>query len=263
MTERDALRRLQDVLSHTPRLAVAVSGGVDSMTLAHIAHRTVDVLMVHALSPAVPPEATARVRAHAETHGWELLTTATGEFDDERYLTNPVNRCYFCKVNLYDRIAHLTDRPIASGANLDDLGDYRPGLVAAGERGAFHPLVDAGIGKAEIRALASRLGLDDLAELPAQPCLASRVETGIAIDSGDLVFVDAVEKKARQLAPGLADIRCRILNHGVVLELDDPAAPGASEAAWAARQMTLDSGRQWAGTARYRRGSAFVGVTGT
>lgn len=261
MTETEALRRLQEVLSRTPRLAIAVSGGVDSMTLAHIAHRSVDALMVHALSPAVPPEATARVRVHARIHGWKLTTTATGEFEDERYLTNPVNRCYFCKVNLYDRIAQLTDRPIASGANLDDLGDYRPGLVAAGERGAFHPLVEAGIGKAEIRAMAGRLGLDDLSELPAQPCLASRVETGIAIDAEDLIFVDAVETKARHLAPALVNIRCRILKQGVLLELDDPAAPGAPEAARVAREMALDSGRQWAGAARYRRGSAFVGAT--
>ena len=74
------------------------------------------------------------MRAHAWRHGWALTEIDAGEFSDPRYLRNPLNRCYFCKSNLYDRIARLTDRSIASGANLDDLGDVRPGLLAAGER---------------------------------------------------------------------------------------------------------------------------------
>jgi hypothetical protein len=93
------------------------------------------VMMVHAASPAVPAEATARVRDHAARAGWNLVVTDAGEFADPRYRANPVDRCYFCKSNLYDRIRGLTDAAIASGANLDDLDDYRPGLIAAKQRG--------------------------------------------------------------------------------------------------------------------------------
>jgi len=123
---------LEAILSDLPNLAIAVSGGVDSMTLAHAAHRAgiPGLLVVHALSPAVPAEATARVRDHARRFGWRLTEVDAGEFADPQYRANPVNRCYFCKTNLYARIAHVTEGPIASGANLDDLGDDRPGLLA-------------------------------------------------------------------------------------------------------------------------------------
>lgn len=252
----ETIVRLREALARTPRLAIAVSGGVDSMTLAHVAHGAIDVQMVHALSPAVPAEATARVRAHAGRHGWELVTTAAGEFDDERYVSNPSDRCYFCKTNLYDRIATLTDRPIASGANLDDLGDYRPGLLAAGERGVVHPLVEAGIDKQGVRAIARRLKLDDLSELPAQPCLASRVETGIAIEARDLAFIDEVERAVRQAVPGQEEVRCRITRRGVVLELAD--AGHAGEAETIARRLAAMARRDFAGVAPYRRGSAFL-----
>ena len=121
------------------------------MTLAAFAHRLWlsggmgSVEMIHAVSPAVPPAATERVRMRAEREGWRLTVTGAGEFDDPRYRDNPVNRCYFCKTNLYDRIRTLTAGAIASGANLDDLGDYRPGLLAASERAIVHPYIEAGI----------------------------------------------------------------------------------------------------------------------
>lgn len=254
------LARLQAILRGHGRLAIAVSGGVDSMTLAHVAGRAIDAVMIHAVSPAVPADTTARVRRHAERHGWPLAITEAGEFADGRYVANPVDRCYFCKTNLYARIAGLTDRTIASGANLDDLGDYRPGLVAARERRVVHPLVEAGIDKRAIRAIAAGLGLDDLAELPAQPCLASRIETGIAIDPDDLAFVNRVESAVRAAAPHLADVRCRITRRGVVVEADEP--PGARRDAIErlAIDACLATGRVLVGIVPYRRGSAFVGA---
>jgi pyridinium-3,5-biscarboxylic acid mononucleotide sulfurtransferase len=254
----DALARLQSVLQGHGTLAIAVSGGVDSMTLAHVAHGHIDAEMVHAVSPAVPSEATARVRDHAARAGWRLTLADAGEFADPRYLTNPVNRCYFCKSNLYDRIAALSDRQIASGANLDDLGDYRPGLIAARERRVVHPLIEARIDKATLRAIAARLGLADLSDLPAQPCLASRVETGIAISPADMAFVEGVERALRRIAPHLATLRCRILRAGVVIEVDstdDPALPRIRDHA---AQSCADAGRVFAGVRPYRRGAAFV-----
>jgi len=153
--------------------------------------------MVHAVSPAVPAAATARVRAHAERHGWALALIDAGEFADTRYRANPVDRCYFCKSNLYGRIASGFARVILSGTNTDDLGDYRPGLKAAREHGVRHPFVEAGMAKSDIRVLARALGLDDVAELPAAPCLASRIETGIGIDADDLALADEVERLLR------------------------------------------------------------------
>ncbi len=180
--------------------------------------------MIHAVSPAVPPAATERVRRRAARDGWRLTVTGAGEFDDPRYRDNPVNRCYFCKTNLYDRIRALTPGAIASGANLDDLGDYRPGLIAASERSVVHPYIEAGMDKAAVRALARQLGLDDVAELPAQPCLASRVETGIAIDAGDLAFIDLVETRLTAAVPAGTVLRCRVTHAGIAIEVGDEEA---------------------------------------
>jgi uncharacterized protein len=244
-------------------LAIAVSGGVDSMTLAAFAHRLAAkrgmgaVEMIHAVSPAVPPAATERVRARAARDGWRLTVTGTGEFDDPRYRDNPVDRCYFCKTNLYDRIRVLTPHAIASGANLDDLGDYRPGLLAAAEHAVVHPYIEAGMDKAAVRALARGLGLDEVAELPAQPCLASRVETGIAIDPADLAFIDLVETRLATLVPAGAALRCRVTHAGVAIEVGDAAADRHALADLA-DALCRDHGRRLAGVGPYRRGAMFV-----
>ena len=128
---------------------VAVSGGVDSMTLAvvtHLAHGS-RTRILHAVSPAVPPDATARVHAYAAREGWRLEVLDAGEMGDARYLANPVNRCYFCKTNLYEAMGRRTSGTLLSGTNLDDLGDYRPGLIAAKEHHVRHPYVEASIDK--------------------------------------------------------------------------------------------------------------------
>ena len=260
---RDALLRLERALGAAPRIAIAVSGGVDSLTLARVASnlRHLDVEVLHAVSPAVPASATARVRRHAVDAGWKLRVVDAGEYEDPRYRRNPIDRCFFCKSNLYARIRGLTDAPIASGTNLDDLGDYRPGLVAAREHGVRHPFVEAGIDKATVRAIAAHLGLDDIAELPAQPCLASRVETGIAIDARDLAFVATVEDAVAALI-GAGDIRCRVAADGVRVELP-PALlngqPGVVERVdRMVAAMCSGQGRSYAGIRAYRRGSAFL-----
>lgn len=260
MIETQPATALGAVLDEFDALAIAVSGGVDSMTLATFAHRRARarVTMVHAVSPAVPAAATARVRGLAATEGWTLTLTGAGEFDDERYRNNPADRCYFCKTNLYDRIRSLSSDRIASGANLDDLGDYRPGLLAAAERDVVHPFILAGLGKAQIRELARSLGLSDIAELPAQPCLASRVETGIAIDADDLAFIETAESKLTRAAPDVADLRCRITHAGVVLEVGREAAPREGVLTDIIVALCNAAGRSFAGTRPYRRGSMFV-----
>jgi uncharacterized protein len=256
------------VLQHLGDVAVAVSGGVDSMTLAVVAHRAVGVRaeMFHAVSPAVPPEATERVRRYAAHEGWKLRIIDAQEFADPDYLRNPVTRCFHCKSNLYGTISALTHVHIVSGTNTDDLADYRPGLAAASARNVHHPYVDAGVDKAGVRQIAHMLGLDDLAELPAAPCLSSRVETGLAIDPSILNLVNEVERHlTATIAPKA--VRCRVRANRVVVELDE-ATLHRLDVADRERILT-DVANRWqrgghsrhVDLAPYRRGSAFLHPT--
>jgi uncharacterized protein len=217
----NALQRLESVISEIGPLAVAVSGGVDSMTLAVVAQRVLrdDARMLHAVSPAVPEDASARVRDYAQRQGWRLEVINAHEFADPNYMANPHDRCFYCKTNLYSTMAGAVDCVLVSGTNSDDLGDYRPGLQAAAAHDVRHPYVEARMNKDAVRAVAHELALHDLAELPASPCLSSRVETGIAIDPNVLGAVYRAEKLVRhELAPETA--RCRIRHDAVVVELD-------------------------------------------
>jgi uncharacterized protein len=257
--------RLADVIRECADATIAVSGGVDSMTLASFAQRIVGagrVRMAHALSPAVPAAATGRVRARAAAEGWRLDVLDAGEFADPRYRANPLNRCYFCKSNLYATLRGLTPGLVLSGANLDDLSDYRPGLRAADENGVRHPYVEAGLSKAHVRALARRLDLPELAELPASPCLSSRVETGIRIEPETLRLIDDVESWLRDHLSA-ATVRCRVRRDGIVIELDAAAlerlgvAERAALVAEVRRRLTALGGVS-VGLAAYERGSAFL-----
>ena len=215
------LRDIERILRAAAPAVIAVSGGVDSMTLAYLAMGAMirPPLLVHAISPAVPADATARVRHHAERKGWALQCLDAGEFSDTRYVANPVDRCYFCKTNLYRALRRDWLGPLFSGTNCDDLSDFRPGLMAAAEHEVRHPFVEAGIHKAEVRAIAAYLNLQDLADLPAQPCLSSRIETGIPIDARRLAVIDRLEARLRATV-GEVDIRCRQRRTGLHVEIE-------------------------------------------
>jgi uncharacterized protein len=219
--------------------------------------------MFHAVSPAVPGEGTQRTQALAQREGWALRVIDAGEFDHAEYLRNPVNRCFYCKTSLYGAIRPHTDSQIVSGTNLDDLGEYRPGLIAAKEHGVRHPFVEAALTKQKVRALARELGLAQVAELPSSPCLSSRVETGIAIDPKVLAAIHAVERLVgEQLEP--RTVRCRVRASGVAVELDEAALAALDEQR---RSVLRDQvGACFASTGlhgpvrfeAYRTGSAFL-----
>ncbi|MEL6890613.1 MAG: ATPase [Actinomycetota bacterium] len=222
-----ALDRLGGVLDDIPDRVVACSGGIDSLVLATVAHSSPGSTRVaHTATPAVPGDATARVVDHADRKGWHLDVIRSGEFDDERYLANPTERCYFCKSNLYDAIGELlrsspgaAESVVLSGANTDDLGEFRPGLEAAAERSVRHPFVEAAIGKADIRAIARHLGMPE-ADLPASPCLASRLYTGTRVTAGRLRAVEAGEALVRDRT-GLGVVRCRVRDDDVSVEVPE------------------------------------------
>jgi len=261
----EAIFRLEAVLQACGEVAVALSGGVDSLTLAAFAHRTLGskVILVHAVSPAVPVAATVRVKEFAAQRGAVLTMLDAGEFADEAYRANPANRCYFCKSHLYDAIRAHFKTVILSGTNFDDLSDYRPGLTAARERGVRHPFVEAGLTKARVRELARHLGLGEIAELPSAPCLSSRVETGIRIEAPALALIDALETELRE-AVMPETVRCRIRHRGVIVELDEASLdrfPPAERVLWTERIAARARAAGLSGVvgfAAYRQGSAFL-----
>jgi len=217
---------LERWLRAVPLRAVACSGGVDSMLLATLAHRqnSGGTTVVHDVTPAVPAAATSRVVEHAAAQGWNLRLITSDEFADEQYLANPRDRCYYCKSHLYSAMSRVTQShrvddgaTLLSGANADDLEEYRPGLRAADERGVRHPYVELGIAKAGIRRMARELGLD-FAELPASPCLSSRLYTGTRVTAQRLRAIEVGEELLRR-ATGLAVVRCRIDDSSVRVEV--------------------------------------------
>lgn len=264
----DAMSRLRTALRAHGDVVVAVSGGVDSLTLAAFACKTqgARATLAHAVSPAVPEAATTRVKSFAVAQGADLVLLDAGEFADEAYRANPSNRCYFCKSHLYDALRARFKAAIVSGANRDDLADYRPGLLAARERDVHHPFIEAGLTKARVRELARHLGLGEIAELPSAPCLSSRVETGIRIEAPALALIDAVETEIREgLRP--ATVRCRVRRLGVVIEMDEAALrslDARDRQAWTERigARALASGlRSEVDFEVYRQGSAFLRPT--
>ncbi len=256
---------LENILVNIGRAVIAVSGGIDSTLLAVIAGRTAgfEVEMFHAVSPAVPQRATQRVRQFAEAENWLLTVADTGEFRDERYLLNPINRCYHCKTKLYSYMSHHTASQILSGTNMDDLYDFRPGLKAATRHSVRHPYVEAKINKFSVRQLAYHLNLVELAKLPASPCLSSRVQTGTPIDANHLQVIDQVEVAVQQELK-VSVVRCRITKDGVIIELDREAfnrlnvADRDSIANLVVQYFSDAFSRSDVAFAPYRRGSAFV-----
>jgi pyridinium-3,5-biscarboxylic acid mononucleotide sulfurtransferase len=223
--------KLTLVLRDMAPCLLAVSGGVDSLTLAVLASRVLDgdFAALHAGGPAVPSEAGDRLRLVAKDEGFNLVVIDAGELADASYAANPAERCYFCKTRLFTAMRHQAEtfartkgRPVTiiSGTNTDDLREFRPGLTAAAECGVRHPYVEAGMAKADVRDLARALGLD-FADIPASPCLASRIYTGTPVTAEGLRAVDFAETFVKN-ATGLAVVRCRLRGGEMLVETENP-----------------------------------------
>jgi pyridinium-3,5-biscarboxylic acid mononucleotide sulfurtransferase len=217
---------LQQRIEACESVVVGYSGGVDSVFLARICldvlgpHR---VLAVTGRSDSLASWMEDTAREVAEGFGIPWLEVETREMDDPRYAANPSNRCYYCKDELWVRLRAVADarglRTVLDGANADDVGDHRPGAVAAREHGVRSPLLEAGLTKAEIRAWSRELGLPTW-DQPAAPCLASRIPYGTAVTPERLRQVEAAELGLRRL--GFRDVRVR--HHGAAARLEVPAA---------------------------------------
>jgi uncharacterized protein len=218
--------RLLEVLRGLGDVAVAFSGGIDSTVVAQAAYLALGdrALAVTADSPSVPRAEIAEARRLAEQIGIRHLVIATEEFADADYVRNDGARCYYCKTELYSqietRLPDLGAKVICSGANLDDQGDYRPGLKAASEHAVRHPLQEAGFTKADVRALALAWGLPTW-DKPASPCLSSRLAPGVQVTVERTARVEAAEVYLREL--GIRECRVR-LHDGDLARIEVPPA---------------------------------------
>jgi uncharacterized protein len=231
--------RLLAVLGDLGSVAVAFSGGIDSTVVAKAAALALGpaAVAVTADSPSVPRAEVEEARQLAGSIGIRHLVVATDEFADADYVRNDGSRCYYCKSELYGRIETLLPELgaaiICSGANLDDLGDFRPGLKAAAEHRVRHPLQEAGFTKADVRALARSWGLPTW-DKPASPCLSSRLAPGVSVTPERTARVEAAEQYLHEL--GYRECRVR-LHEGDLARVEVPAAdlarlfaPGVREA---------------------------------
>jgi len=225
----DPLAAKRDRLVETIRgygsVAVAFSAGVDSTVVAKAAHLALGerAVAVTGSSASLAEGELEAARALAEQIGIRHEVIATGEVSDPEYARNAPDRCYHCKSELYGQLGPLATQldvaVIANGANTDDLGDYRPGMIAAGEHQVRSPLVECEIDKAEVRQLAAHWQLD-VWDKPAAPCLASRIAYGEEVTPERLRQIDLAEQYLRSL--GLATVRVRY-HRGDLARLEVPA----------------------------------------
>ncbi len=218
----DKLAQLQTIFREMDRALIAYSGGIDSTLVAKVAWDVLGdrAIAITANSPSLMPEDFADAKMQAAEIGIPHRVVETHEMDNEDYTSNPVNRCYFCKSELHDTLRPLATELgyeyVVDGLNADDLLDYRPGIMAAKERGVRSPLAEVGITKLEVREISKQLGLPWW-DKPSQPCLSSRFPYGELITTEKLHRVGRAERYMRDL--GYRNLRVRSDGETAKIEL--------------------------------------------
>lgn len=248
MTLDEKVRKVEEIILSRSPLIVAYSGGVDSTCLLALASRAAgdQVLGAIADSPSLPRAALRQALDVASQIGARIEIVSTSEFENEDYLANPPNRCYFCKAELFSCLEKIArDRgfqTIAYGENADDRDDLRPGSRAAAEFHVLAPLKEAGLTKADVREISRSLGLSTH-DAPAQPCLSSRIPHGTRVTGDALSLVERSEDIVRSL--GFKIFRVRYLA-GPPLTAKVQVSP-AEAALLAGTTAAIDAGLKIAG----------------
>jgi uncharacterized protein len=254
--------KIEALIGAVPSMLVGYSGGVDSSVLAVVSRRVLGKersLAALALSPSLSADQRDRARDLAQRFDLHLVEVRTDEMDDPHYVANPTDRCYFCKRELWTKLAALAAERgiavVADGTNADDLGEHRPGLAAAREREIRSPLAEAGYTKADVRAAAQVLGLPNW-DAPAAPCLSSRVLYGLSVTPERLLQVEQGEATLRAVGVE-GDLRVRHRGREARIEVPESEFPlvRRHREAIGERLLALGFDRVTLDLTGYRRGS--------
>lgn len=217
------IQQLETIVAGYRRVIIGFSAGVDSTLVSFVSNKMLgkEALIVLAKTETITTEDVELARSLAGTYGFNFREIKYSELEIENYASNPVNRCYFCKHELYTKLAEIAHAEkiqyILDGANLDDLGDYRPGRLAAKELEIRSPLIEAALTKADVRFAAEYYGLPNY-DKPSAPCLSSRIPYGTHIERSALDRIAQAEQYIRQ--KGFTNVRVRHFTTKARIEVD-------------------------------------------